>query len=39
MRNRHADFPQPVAVVGRQLVWLRGEVIAWARATGRPVHE
>jgi predicted DNA-binding transcriptional regulator AlpA len=35
IRRRHADFPQPVATVGRQLVWLWSDVEAWARATGR----
>ncbi len=36
-RTRHADFPEPVrsSEGGRCLLWLRQEVEAWARATGR----
>jgi predicted DNA-binding transcriptional regulator AlpA len=36
-RHRYDDFPEPVANLGagRCLLWLRSEVEAWARATGR----
>lgn len=36
-RARYADFPEPVVNLGsgRCLLWLRSEVEAWARATGR----
>jgi len=36
-RSRYADFPEPVRTSegGRCLLWLRQEVEAWARATGR----
>jgi predicted DNA-binding transcriptional regulator AlpA len=40
-RTRYADFPEPVVNmgVGRCLLWLRPEVEAWARATGRSATE
>lgn len=34
-RQRHPDFPQPIAVVSRTLVWDWNEVERWAKATGR----
>jgi len=36
-RTRHDDFPEPVRTSegGRCLLWLRQDVEAWARATGR----
>lgn len=34
-RRRHADFPQPVAVVSRVGLWYWPEIERWARATGR----
>jgi len=36
-RSRYPDFPQPVRTSegGRCLLWLRPDVEAWARATGR----
>ena len=34
-RRRHADFPQPVAVVSRVGLWYWPDVERWARATGR----
>jgi hypothetical protein len=34
-RHRHPDFPQPVAQLGRVLIWSWPDVEAWARATGR----
>ena len=36
-RSRYPDFPEPVRTSdgGRCLLWLRQEVEAWARATGR----
>lgn len=33
--RRHADFPQPVAIIGQNRIWLWTEVEAWARQTGR----
>lgn len=33
--RRHADFPEPVTVVGRVRVWAWPDVEAWAKATGR----
>ena len=37
IRSRHPDFPQPVVELGRgrPTMWLRADVEAWARATGR----
>jgi len=34
-RRRHHDFPPPVAVISRTLVWYWPEVRAWAMETGR----
>jgi len=34
-RARYDDFPEPVLVTGRCLLWRRPDVEAWARATGR----
>ncbi len=36
-RSRYATFPEPVRTSegGRCLLWLRQDVEAWARATGR----
>lgn len=36
-RSRYTDFPAPVRTSdgGRCLLWLRQDVEAWARATGR----
>ena len=34
-RQRHPDFPQPIAVVSRTLVWDWKQVERWAKATGR----
>jgi len=36
-RSRYNDFPEPVRTSegGRCLLWLRQDVEAWARATGR----
>lgn len=36
-RSRYDDFPDPVRTSegGRCLLWLRQDVEAWARATGR----
>ncbi len=36
-RSRYDDFPEPVRTSegGRCLLWLRQDVEAWARATGR----
>jgi len=34
-RRRHADFPQPVAIVSGTYLWLWPEVERWVRATGR----
>jgi predicted DNA-binding transcriptional regulator AlpA len=34
-RKRHADFPQPVAVLRMGLVWYWPDVEGWAARTGR----
>ena len=34
-RKRHADFPQPVAVLDMGLVFYWPDVERWAKATGR----
>jgi len=34
-RRRYRDFPTPVIVKGRCVLWLRSDVEAWARETGR----
>ena len=34
-RKRHADFPEPIAVVARTLIWNWPDVERWARSTGR----
>jgi predicted DNA-binding transcriptional regulator AlpA len=34
-RQRHADFPQPVAELKQALVWSWPDVAAWAKETGR----
>lgn len=34
-RERHGDFPQPVANITRTLVWYWPDVERWARSTGR----
>jgi hypothetical protein len=34
-RTRYADFPTPAVARGRCLLWLRGDIEAWARRTGR----
>jgi predicted DNA-binding transcriptional regulator AlpA len=33
----HADFPTPVAELVGGRIWLRSEIEAWARRTGREV--
>ena len=33
----HSDFPQPEAELSAGRIWLRAEVVAWAKATGREV--
>lgn len=37
LRSRNSDFPQPTVDMGRGrcLLWLRQDVEAWARETGR----
>jgi hypothetical protein len=32
---RHADFPQPIAIIGQNRIWLLSEVNAWAVVAGR----
>jgi predicted DNA-binding transcriptional regulator AlpA len=34
-RRRYEDFPAPVIAKGRCVLWLRADVEAWARETGR----
>jgi len=31
----HEDFPEPVAELSAGRIWLRKDVVAWARRTGR----
>lgn len=33
-RRRHADFPKPVTVVSRALIWYCPNIERWARGTG-----
>lgn len=35
LMRRHADFPSPVAVVGRVRIWVWPDIERWARATDR----
>lgn len=35
-RRRHVDFPEPAVDKARCVLWLRSDVEAWAKATGRP---
>jgi predicted DNA-binding transcriptional regulator AlpA len=34
-RKRYKDFPLPVVTRGRCLLWVRRDIEAWARTTGR----
>jgi hypothetical protein len=34
-RQRHVDFPQPVATVTNTLIWAWPDVERWAKSTGR----
>ncbi len=34
-RDRHDDFPMPVAQAGRVLIWAWPDIERWARGTGR----
>jgi predicted DNA-binding transcriptional regulator AlpA len=34
-RRRYDEFPAPVIAKGRCVLWLRSDVLAWARETGR----
>jgi predicted DNA-binding transcriptional regulator AlpA len=36
-QKRYPDMPRPVVTLGkgRTLLWLRSEIVAWARKTGR----
>jgi predicted DNA-binding transcriptional regulator AlpA len=34
-RRRYGDFPEPVIEKGHCLLWLRQDIEAWARKTGR----
>jgi hypothetical protein len=31
----HDDFPEPVAVLSAGRIWMRSDVLAWAKRTGR----
>jgi predicted DNA-binding transcriptional regulator AlpA len=33
--REHADFPKPVAELAAGRIWLKPEVVAWARRAGR----
>ena len=35
LRRRYSDFPGPAVEKGRCLLWLRTDVEAWAKRTGR----
>lgn len=35
LRERHDDFPAPVATLGRIRIWLWSDVELWARQSGR----
>jgi predicted DNA-binding transcriptional regulator AlpA len=37
-RRRYPDFPLPVIAKGTCVLWLRTDVEAWAKATGRSVR-
>jgi hypothetical protein len=40
LRNRHADFPKPIAQLKTAYIWAWPDVEAWARRTGRlPVDD
>lgn len=34
-RRRYPDFPEPVVKLRRVTLWLRSDIEAWARSTGR----
>jgi hypothetical protein len=34
-RARYADFPEPIAVFGKAVLWYWPDVEIWLRATGR----
>ncbi len=34
-RQRHDDFPEPVAVLKQAMIWAWPDVEKWARKTGR----
>jgi len=40
-QRRYAEMPRPVIDLGRGRckMWLRSEVVEWARETGRTVHD
>jgi glutathione-regulated potassium-efflux system ancillary protein KefG len=39
-QRRYEDMPRPVVVLGRgrTRLWLRSELIAWAKKSGRAIH-
>ncbi len=37
MMRSHEDFPSPEAELSAGRIWLRSDVVAWARAQGREV--
>ncbi len=37
--NEDPDFPKPVAELAAGRVWARGDIVAWAKATGRKMGE
>ncbi len=40
-QRRYAEMPRPVIDLGRGRckMWLRSEIVDWARGTGRTVHD
>jgi predicted DNA-binding transcriptional regulator AlpA len=40
LMRRHADFPEPITVIGSVRIWAWTDVEAWARRNGRyPVDD
>jgi predicted DNA-binding transcriptional regulator AlpA len=39
-QRRYEDMPRPIVIrnSGRTCLWLRGEIAAWAKQTGRTKH-
>lgn len=39
-QRRYEDMPRPIVIrnSGKTFLWLRGEIVAWAKQTGRTTH-